>query len=230
MCGRFALDEHADDAILDFLSATGDAANAWSPHHSWNIAPTQTIAVLAERYRDGRRTRHAASARWSLVPRSSPSLTVPYPTFNARSEAIAAKPSWRVPVAETRCLIPASGYYEWRTQSRNKTPFFIYANERPLMFAGLYSWWRASEEDEWLLTATIVTREATGPLAELHERAPLALPQELQDRWVDPTVRADQRFVDEISAASIPEIAALRFHEVAPLRGDGPELIRPLAG
>ncbi|WP_101574966.1 SOS response-associated peptidase family protein [Brevibacterium sp. 239c] len=81
--------------------------------------------------------------------------------------------------------------------------------------------------DAWTLTATIVTRPATGDVAELHERAPVILPSDFVDEWVDAGTEGDQSLVDAAVDASTPQLEQLEFHEVAKLTGDGPELMKP---
>src|SRR5690606_15517766 len=81
-------------------------------------------------------------ARWSLVPGWSGELKLKFPTFNARSESAGVKPTFRDAVRRSRALIPASGYFEWLTEGKSKTPYFVRSTDVPVMFAGLYSWWR----------------------------------------------------------------------------------------
>jgi putative SOS response-associated peptidase YedK len=168
------------------------------------------------------------------VPRWATELTSKYPTFNARSETVTEKNTFKNSVVRSRAILPADGYYEWHTVGTTKTPHFItdpVAGE--LAFAGLYSWWRApvsegAEPGPWVLTATMLTRAAHGPAASIHDRAPVMLPREVWDEWLDPTVEGDQSLVDMIVAESETVLERLEFHAVAPLRGDGPQLIEPL--
>ena len=129
---------------------------------------------------------------------------------------------------------PASGYYEWKTEGKQKTPFYIHPGEGMMAFAGLYSWWRdQSKEDDdpgrWVLTATILTMDAVSALRDIHDRTPVTLPAEWWSDWLDPGIAGDQSFVNAAVAASVPEAEALARHEVAPIRGDDrAELINPL--
>ena len=109
-----------------------------------------------------------------------------------------------------------------------QTPHWIHL-EQPLSFAGLYSWGRpkGDETADWLLTATTLTRLSTGPFAELHDRAPLVLPDQAQADWLDPGTEGAQALVDAMVDASTSLTEQLAFHPVRPLRGDGPELIEP---
>ena len=133
-----------------------------------------------------------------------------------------------------RAIIPATGYYEWKTEGKTKTPFYIHEEDGMIGFAGLYSWWKdtsLADDDpaRWVLTATILTRDAVGVLRDIHDRTPVTLPSDWWDDWLDPTTVGNQDFVDAAVEASTPVAEALAVHEVAPLRGDDrAELINPL--
>ncbi len=204
------------------------------PEPSWNIKPTEQIPVVLESAKTGTVVRRLESARWSLVPASSTELTVGYPTFNARAETAAEKPAFRASVAAKRALVPATGYFEWHTVGATKTPYFVHSDDGlPLAFAGLYSWWRnpvlaVDDPARWVLTATILTTEAEGPLRGLHDRMPVVLAEEWWDQWLDPHTVGDQALVDAAALASREPGGALRFHEVARVSGNGPELIEPV--
>lgn len=231
MCGRYVLEGEADELIVEFDADAGDWRD-WSP--SWNIAPTSTVPVVVQSARDGGR-RRIAGARWSLVPSWSTTLAPSYPTFNARSETVAEKPSFAASLRSTRALVPASEYYEWRTQGRgDATPHYIHpTGDAPIAFAGLYSWWRdrgrsGDDPDRWVLTATILTMDAVPSLAHIHDRTPVTLPRDFWDEWLDPGVVGDAALVVDAVAAARPVADALRLDEVGPVRGDSPELTRPL--
>ncbi|MFO7689217.1 MAG: SOS response-associated peptidase [Cryobacterium sp.] len=231
MCGRFVITDTASDlaAMFDVEHEGIDL-----PEPSWNIAPTEQIPIVLESAKTGTVVRRLESARWSLVPSFATALTSPYPTFNARAESAAEKPTFRSSVASRRALIPATGYYEWHTEGTVKTPYFVHSDDgMPLAFAGLYAWWkdpqRAHDDPaRWVLSATILTEDAQGPLRQIHDRMPVALPEERWDQWLDPRTVGDQDLVAAAVAASREVTETLDFYEVAPVRGNGPELIEPL--
>ena len=206
------------------------------PEPSWNVRPTEQIPVVLESAKTGEVVRRLESARWWLVPSFAREISSTYPTFNARSESVAGTASFKESVVSRRALIPATGYYEWHTVGKTKTPYFVHSDDgMPLAFAGLYSWWRnpalaGDDPARWLLTATILTSDAQGALAQIHERTPVVLPDEWWDQWLDPHTEGDQSLVDAAVAASRPLTATLRFHEVAriPADANGPELIEPV--
>lgn len=193
---------------------------------SWNIAPTTPVPIVLEKRDD--RARLVTTARWSMVPPFADSLTLKYPTFNARSETVSEKPTFRGSVPHQRAILPADAYYEWHTEGRVKTPYAVTSPAGELAFAALYSWWRAAAGSEWVLTATILTMAAPDPIAWLHDRTPVVLSPEDWDWWLNRETTADQSFIDDAVLRSRPFAEALVAHEVAPLVGNGPHLLDPV--
>lgn len=179
MCGRYVL----HDVDAEVARALGLEAFVSEPRY--NIAPTQSVPIVVPRSEGGR---SAELARWGLVPhwvRDPASFKTLL--FNARSETLFEKPSFRDAARASRAVVPASGYYEWQQQAGVKQPYLIERpDRRPLFFAALY----APAGRNWpTLSFAIVTREATAALAELHDRMPVALEGEGLDAWLDPTLR-----------------------------------------
>ena len=222
MCGRYASTLSGEE--LGRYFATDEIADV-ELKPSWNIAPTQQVPVVLEKRDD--RARLLTTARWSLVPPFADSLTLKFPTFNARSETVCEKASFRSAVVHQRAILPADAYYEWHTEGKVKTPFAVTPAEGLLAFAGIYSWWRESPASDWVLTATILTMAAPEPIAWLHDRTPVVLEEDDWAWWLNRDTNADQAFVDEAVARSIPVASALQAYEVNPVRGDGPELLLP---
>lgn len=231
------MSKETDDLIQEFVATGGDFRD-WRPN--WNIKPTQTIPVLIESARrEGDVLRRLEPARWSLTPSWSKELKTKFPTFNARSEDITEKATWKGPLKTHRALVPASGYYEWHTDpvTRKKTPYYLHApDEELLVFAGLYSWWKdhsrpEGDPNEWTLTATILTSDAVDELVHIHDRNPVPLPRDWWDDWLNPELIGDQPFVDAAVQAALPVAATLQMREVAPLpsKGEGPNLIERVA-
>ena len=220
MCGRFALDQKLDDLISTFVVEHHRFPD-WAPR--WNIAPTTTVPLIIDSA-DGR---SLGPARWSLTPAWSDTLDTPYPTFNARSETAATKPTFRGAVARHRGIIPATAYYEWRTAEAVKTPHVIHPADGSLFaFAGLYSIW--AKGDQPVVTATILTRDAPESLSWIHPRSPVPLPRDAWEWWLDPERVGDESLVSRAVDASQSLLEDATAYPVAPLRGDGPELLRPL--
>ncbi len=109
--------------------------------------------------------------------------------FNARAETLLERPAFKGLVGNRRCVIPASGFYEWRKTPSGKVPFYVYpADDVPLAFAGLYTFWRGAATDEWLTSHTIVTCGPNEFMAPIHNRMPVVLDRDGLDLWLNPEV------------------------------------------
>jgi len=227
MCGRVIVDweenlAHAGDTELaDWMRAAPEGAAS-----SWNVKPTQRIPIALTSAKTGEH--RLELAHWSLVPPWSKQLRLSYPTFNARAERITEKRTFRGPLRQQRCVIPVTGFYEWSGPKGARTPHAIFGPEPILPLAGLYSWWR-SPEGEWVVTATILTCASAGAMAPIHDRMPVFVADELMSDWIDPEIDGDQSLVDAVAELAVPVSERLREYRVAPLTGDGPELIRTAA-
>lgn len=228
MCGRYANFLTEQELIDAFeIAIVADDARL-SPRY--NIAPTQEAAIVVARREEGR---SLELARWGLVPSWAKDPSVGSRMFNARSETVAEKPSFRAAFAKRRCLVPASGYYEWRTQAGVKTPFFIHSrDESPLAFAGLFEFWRdkaKGDDAPWLASFSIVTTAAREAMEEIHDRQPVMLTRGEADAWLDPASSPDDLMA--AIAAPAPELAWHEVgREVGNVRHQGAELIAPVSG
>lgn len=131
--------------------------------------------------------------RWGLVPSWAKDPTVATRLINARSETLAEKPAFRSAYKRRRCIIPASGFYEWKTEGKDKQPYYIHPagpGSEPFGLAGLWERW-ASPEGEPLDTFTIITTEANSAMAEIHERMPAILAPEDFGLWLSREVKLD---------------------------------------
>jgi len=229
MCGRVIVDydENMDVAsgseLADWLTGR---PSGYEP--SWNLKPTQQIPVALTSSKTGEK--RFELAHWSLVPPWAKELKLKFPTFNARSEQLSEKTTFKGSLKKERCVIPVSGFYEWTGPKTARTPHAIFGPAPILPMAGLYSWWRepgAAGGEGWHLTATILTRASAGVMSDLHDRMPVFMNDDLLHDWLDPEIEGDQLLVDAVSEASVPISEQLREYAVRPLRGDGPELIEP---
>jgi len=175
MCGRFQID--IDEQRLIEIFGTAEIADF---QRRWNVAPTQR--VLAVREREG--VREAASLRWGLVPFWADDEAIGNRLINARAETARSKPASRAAFASRRCLIPATGFYEWKQVApKRKQPFLITPRAgEVLAFAGLWERWTKGSEP--LETCTILTTEASDDLRALHDRMPVVLPPAAWDAWL----------------------------------------------
>ena len=148
----------------------------------YNICPTDTIDVVIER--GGKRD--LVPMRWGLIPAWWKKTAKGMPaTFNARAETVADKPMFRDAFKRHRCLIPASGYYEWLPMPTRKQPYYYTARDgAPLTFAGLWDEWRETASGAPLQSCTMIVTDANALAAKVHDRMPVLLqPQDL-DRWL----------------------------------------------
>lgn len=178
MCGRFTQHYSWTD-IQAFLDVVGLPRNL---RPRYNIAPTTTIDVV--RYVSA--GRELAPMRWGLVPSwwKKPLGELPS-TFNARAESIAEKPMFRAAFRSRRCIVPASGFYEWTGKAGAKTPhYFTSSSGEPLAFAGLWESWRDPKGNETILSATIIVGAANRWMSRFHERMPVLLEQRDFEEWL----------------------------------------------
>lgn len=186
MCGRFTLTASPDE-IAEILALA--EIEDFPPRY--NIAPTQPILVVvggSEARPDANRPgREARLVRWGLIPTWVKDLKAFPLLFNARSETAATKNSFRAAMTYRRCLVPASGFYEWRRDAKGKPgqAFFIRPRSgRPIAFAGLMETWHSADGSE-IDTAAILTTAANGTLSSIHERMPVTVPEGAYERWLD---------------------------------------------
>jgi putative SOS response-associated peptidase YedK len=181
MCGRFTLFE--PDKVLAREFGVSDFPPR-SPRY--NIAPSQPVAAV--RATPAGSGREIVLLRWGLIPSWSKDPAIGNRLINARAETAREKPSFRNAFRRHRCLIPASGFYEWQRQERGKQPYFVrMRDERPFAFAGLWDRWESPDESV-IETCTILTTAANAVLAPIHDRMPVILPPTEYARWLDPAL------------------------------------------
>jgi putative SOS response-associated peptidase YedK len=181
MCGRFNL-RLSPAELQEFF----DLFRAPEVTPRYNIAPMQPVLTITA---DEAGRRMGTFRQWGLVPGWSKTATDAARLINARSESAAQKPAFRTAMKHRRCLIPASGFYEWeQIDKRTKQPWQISPRSgQPMAFAGLWEQWTAPDQ-KTLESCTILTTTANEFMAPLHDRMPVILPRELFAAWLDPSV------------------------------------------
>jgi putative SOS response-associated peptidase YedK len=178
MCGRYALILSASRLAEVF---TTDPADDVGPRY--NIAPTQRAPIVRHGDTGDREIVHA---RWGLIPSWAKDPKIGARMINARSETVAEKPAFRSAVQRRRCLVPASGFFEWRKEPDGKQPYYIHAEvDSVFAFAGLWESW-AESEGKILETYTILTTQPNDLVARIHNRMPVILPPEDHAEWLSP--------------------------------------------
>lgn len=151
---------------------------------SYNLAPMQQAAMIWAP--EGQR--EAVQARWSLLPKwVKDPLDFKASMFNARAETLLEKASFKRPLKSQRCLIPASGFYEWKKVGSEKQPYYIHAkDDAPLAFAGLWDHWE--KDGRSVLSFTIITTTPNELMSSLHDRMPAILEPDAFSEWLDPQI------------------------------------------
>lgn len=178
MCGRYTLTSPNDELERLFQLPNGAPIQA-----RYNIAPRQPVLVV----RVGEQgVRELVAVEWGLVPEWKKEIG-DKPLINARVETIEAKPSFRSSIKRKRCLVPFSGWYEWKSENGKKQPYLIEQSDgEPGAFAGIWSTWHGPGGDFWLETMAIVTSATSGPMRPLHHRRPLVVTPDQYDAWLQP--------------------------------------------
>jgi len=174
MCGRYSL------VCIDDL---GNRFRVFNPmigaRSRFNIAPGATMPVVV-----GGDTSALVTMQWGLIPHWTPATGTARPLINARAETLAEKASFRHLVAKNRCLVPASGYFEWKTEGRHKTPYYFSLPENPCFaFAGLFDVWH-DPNGRTVASYTIITTEPNALSAPIHNRMPVILAREHEEQWL----------------------------------------------
>ena len=235
MCGRFVSPE---ERALERAFELGRRDNPNPFPRRFNVCPSDTIPFLRMPSNSDRF--ELATGRWGLVPYWWKEAKPPKLSFNARLEEAADKPMWRDAWSRARCLVPAEGWYEWRAVERvdpatgeivpAKQPYFIRRKDGAILcFAGLMAYWKNPKTGEALRSCAILTADAQGPLADIHERAPVVLPPEAYGAWLDRRLTDPQR-VKQIAGKRLPpsELSQWKVRLlVNNAKSDGPELIEP---
>jgi putative SOS response-associated peptidase YedK len=195
MCGRFSQEAELSEIKLELKVEQLELFREFRP--AYNIAPShgggfeQAFVVQT---RDGKRA--LRQGRWWMIPHfwSKPLKQLPA-AFNARAEELAQKPFWRDAFRQYRCLVPATGWREFKPEGKLKQPYQFRLEQRLFAFAGLWSRW-TSPDGELVESFAVVTTAPNEQAAAFHDRMPLVLPPELYGAWLDPAADAEQVLLD----------------------------------
>jgi len=232
MCGRFALGAAAED-VAAYFDAT-PLPDALAPAPSWNIAPTTWVQAITKS--EGRtsqeKNRVIQLMRWGFLPVWAKSLDAKPQPINARAEGARDKRMFGTAVKRYRCLIPASGWYEWRSAGREKLPHYFHAlDDSMLSFAAIHSRWTQGGES-LIDSFAILTTAAAKHIDEVHDRMPVLIAAADRDDWLDPNSPTNE--IDDImSPGRVHESAAIMdsyavSKSVNKAGRNGPDLITPL--
>jgi putative SOS response-associated peptidase YedK len=180
MCGRFTYKLTWPEIVKLYRVSLDTPARNTQPRY--NICPTTSIDTVI-----GRAARTIVPMRWGIIPSwwSKPPTEMKLATFNARLETIREKPMFRRAFQRTRCLIPASGYYEWHDAPDGKQPYYFTRRDgAPITIAGLWDEWRDRQANETIRSCAMIVTDANEFVGELHDRMPVILEPEQFQAWL----------------------------------------------
>jgi putative SOS response-associated peptidase YedK len=186
MCGRFTLTSPAQ-----VLAEAFGVDPPFGLEPRYNVCPGQ--AVLAVRRARDEERRTASYLHWGLVPHWTKEAPRDVKMINARAETAADKPAFRDAFRSKRCLVPADGFFEWRSEPGGKQPYLVRLKSgAPFAIAGLWAAWRPDDGPK-LESCALLTTEPNELMRPIHDRMPVLLPCEIWDPWLDPAVSDVER-------------------------------------
>lgn len=184
MCGRFTL-----ALPVEMLAEVIGEIEQGRILPRYNIAPTQQVAVVRQ---DAGGQRHLSYLRWGLIPPWAKDASVGSPMINARAETVHEKPAFRHAFRSRRCLIPASGFFEWEKKEGRKQPLYIRMKDGgPMIFAGFWESWK-SPDGGIVESCTILTTSANSLIRPIHDRMPVILGRSDWDTWLSRDATREQ--------------------------------------
>ena len=207
MCSRYAFVPDGA-AWADYRAALGALAEellalAAAP----KLAPTDRVPIVVQQPGSPPQLLHA---RWGFIPHWWSKPELPRLCFNARSEEAAAKPMWRDALRASRCLVPATTWFEWQHLHGAKLPHALTPDDgRGFMFAGLWSLWRSRKDADPMTTCVILTAEASTPVRAVHERMPVVLAPAAWGAWLDPALTDGAAALELLRANTVRAVTAV---------------------
>lgn len=180
MCGRIVLADSPERLIGYF-----DLTEAFDFQPGYNIAPTDPVITITA---DEQEHRHIMPMQWGFIPHWAKLGDAGFEPINAKSETVATNGLYRSAFRARRCLIPVSGFYEWKTEKGAKYPWYISLKSgEPLAIAGLWATWHP-KPDETAETCCIITTSANELMQPIHDRMPVILDKGQWDTWLSPNI------------------------------------------
>ena len=226
MCGRYALSAEISDIAQEFST---NSAPELSLPADWNIKPTNDVYII--------KNQAIEIATWGMIApwskNDDEAAKSQSSAINARSESVHEKPTFKSAFRSNRCLLPATGYYEWASELgkyKTKQPIYISRDDKKLLaFTGIFQSW-TSPSGRVIQSVSIITRQAVGQLALVHSRMPVFLPRDRWADWMNPKIN-DVAKIRSLMDIPNPD-ANLGFHPVSSavnsIAGSGPGLIEPI--
>lgn len=201
----------------------------------YNAAPGMKMPVIIRQSPN-----QAIEMKWGLVPNWAKDPRIGYKMINARAETLESRPAFRSLLHTKRCLVPANGFYEWEHKGKTRTPYYIKLKDNEMFtFAGLYDTWKDAE-GKMIMSYTIITTDSNPLVAKIHDRMPVILKTDLEDKWLGEEkrcetgdVRCEKRGIDELLAMLKPyPEGEMQAYQVSSLvnspKNDREDLIEPI--
>lgn len=207
MCGRSSLTKSEKELEKRFKATFySKDLEKYNPLPNYNVAPTHVMPIITNKDPD-----HFLPLRWGLIPFWAKDMKVGYKMINARSETLLEKGAFKNAVHKRRCLVPMDGYYEWKRDGRNKTPYRIFVKDQDLFCAaGLWENWKGPD-GTMIKSYTIITQSPSEIIAHIHDRMPAILREDQFDAWLDVDMPAE----DALTILSPYDDDQLDFYEVS---------------
>lgn len=221
MCGRYTLKREDFEALLRALRVKDPREFVTR----YNIGPRTPVPAIRTAP-DG--AREAVALEWGLLPRWSKDPRDAHRPANARAEGIAGRPAFREAFRHRRCVVPASGFYEWQTIGKTKHPwYFQFREAQPFLLAGIWESWTSADGVE-LQTCSLITTEPNDLVRPLHDRMPVILRDAGIDVWLDRQVREPAQLEPLLRPTPAELMTATPVSPfVNSIRHEGPECIEP---
>jgi len=219
MCGRYYLNTSKKKLAEHFHIA--DAADIPDIPPRFNVAPSQNIPVV----RQSEKGREVTMMRWGLLPSWSEDAKAKFSMINARAETVAEKPAYRAAFKKRRCLIPASGFYEWQPSTTGKQPYVIRRKDEGILaLAGIWEHWEGG--GEVIESCSIIVTAANTLMAPLHDRMPVILAPDTYSEWLRTEAQSTNHLQGMLIPYPLDDLEAYPVSKrVNKPDNDGPDLI-----
>ncbi len=198
MCGRYTL--KIDNGIYDRFSLDSSFKSLKNETKEFNVVPGEFMPIITY----GSFHNQLSFMRWGLIPSWAKDDKIGQHLFNARSETILEKPSFKTPFRRHRCLVPANGFYEWKKENGQSFPYFFTLKDTPLFsFAGIFDSWLDPNGSEYE-SYTIITTTPNVLVKSIHHRMPVILRKEDEGKWLSPS-----NFPDKLTSLLQPYTSSL---------------------
>ena len=223
MCGRYSNAAKKSQIKKEFKAAV---SSSLTDKPRYNIAPSQLIEAVISHNSETILT----ELKWGLVPQWAKDAEIGSRMINARAETLAEKSSFREAFRKRRCIIPATGFYEWKKGRDGKQPYYFYLPEKEVFgFAGLWEAWLDKTTGEELETCTIITTAANDVLKPVHDRMPVILKADDYDEWLDEKLKDESRLEKLLIPYPAKEMTSHVVSKSVNIPdADSEELIKPL--